>query len=121
MKIYDTSYLFDEITTGKEPSGAVLDLTLYEITNVVRKAVERGEISKGDGETLLHYVSTLDLDIVRAQMEDLPKILQIALKYNLSAYDAAYVYFAIQENLDLKTKDSKLRRAYEEIRKKGYV
>ncbi len=121
MRIYDTSYLVDAITRGEDLTGAILDLTLYEITNVVKKAIERKDISENEGETLLKYLATLDLEVIRVQTDDLPKILTIAKKYNLTAYDAAYVYFATKKQAELMTLDRKLDKAYQKVKKKGYL
>jgi len=121
MRIYDTSYLVECIISSKEPHGAILDLTLYEITNVVRKAIEKGEISEEDGQALLQYINTLDLRTISIHTEDLQDILRIAKKYGLSAYDAAYLYFTVREGGELMTADRKLDRTYKNIKKRGYV
>ena len=121
MRIYDTSYLVDGITRGKDLRGAILDLTLYEIANVVKKAVERGEITEKEGEILLKYLTTLDLNVIRIQTDDLQKILSIAKRYGLTAYDAAYVYFAVKNKAELMTLDRKMNNAYTEVKKKGYL
>jgi predicted nucleic acid-binding protein len=82
------------------------DLFWYEIRSVLIIAFRRKRISF---PMMLEGMETLRrLNIVTVAMGDDPAILELANKYNLSAYDAAYLALALQQNLKLATLDKHL-------------
>ena len=88
----------------------ILDLTIYEIGNVIWKETilfknltEREAI-----EFMKNIINILqNINIIRIQ-EDLDKIMEIAIREELTYYDAAYLYFAEKNKLILVTNDKKL-------------
>ena len=73
-------------------------VTFYEVNNIFRSAVMRSRIGKE--EAFERFSSFLKLDFIIYTMEDLQqKILEKAIKLDLSSYDASYV--ALAEYLDV--------------------
>ena len=83
-----------------------------EIANVVRKAKSKSLVSSARCDsfvTLLHNLGiATDLDSYAVA---LTATLQLALKYNLSAYDASYLELAIRRAVPLATLGQDLAKA----------
>ncbi len=91
--------------------GATLDLALYESLNAVWK--EYVLLSKLDEKTAIEYIETLTtifdaLDLLSIKGLGL-EIFKLALKEQLTIYDASYLYMAIKNKMVLVTDDQKLR------------
>ncbi len=114
MNLYDTSEIFELLKEGKYVSGYVLDLTIYEFANVVWKNVLRKRLDKNAGLDLLRLFLEQDIEIIRVDPEDGKGILSLAIEKGLTAYDAAYLFYARKYGLNLKTRDKKLSRVWEE-------
>lgn len=89
-------------------------LTYYEVLNVVSRAV-RGlkqgqQLAHNDGIAILSAVRSLPLEerSVRGLEQ---RILEIAERYQRSAYDAAYLALAEEMGVDLVTGDHRLFNA----------
>lgn len=67
---------------------AALDLTLYEVANVVgarqRRDADAAELCRGIRMRCLDHIVAVDLELIQQTVE-------IATEHSLSAYDAAYV------------------------------
>jgi len=109
--LLDTNALLDLIRRRKMIENYyILDLTIYEIGNVIWKETilfknltEREAI-----EFMKNIINILqNINIIRIQ-EDLDKIMEIAIREELTYYDAAYLYFAEKNKLILVTNDKKL-------------
>jgi len=88
---------------------AVLDLTFYEIGNVLWKEYRLGRIR--DWRTISKLFSEVLKELQVLRVENLEGVLEIATERNLSFYDASYAYMAEKENLVLVTEDKKLLRS----------
>jgi len=80
-------------------------LWLYEIANGLRVAVRRGRISIENGETALHCLLALKVQLVDPDPLD---IYRIASRYDIAAYDAAYLALSELLNAVLWTGDQRL-------------
>lgn len=89
--------------------GLVPDLFWHEIRNILLTAERRKRISNDDVLACLMRLTSLPLRTVSS--EDHLPILRLARKYQLSAYDAAYLALAIAENVSLATLDARLESA----------
>ncbi|TAY16410.1 PIN domain-containing protein [Rhizobium leguminosarum] len=87
----------------------VPDLFWHEIRNILLIAERRKRISNEDVLACLMRLTSLPLRTV--SREDHLPILRLAGKYQLSAYDAAYLALAVAENVSLATLDARLERA----------
>ncbi|MGZ2379530.1 type II toxin-antitoxin system VapC family toxin [Rhizobium brockwellii] len=87
----------------------VPDLFWHEIRNILLTAERRKRISNQDVLACLMRLTSLPLRTV--SREDHLPILRLTGKYQLSAYDAAYLALAVAENVSLATLDARLERA----------
>ncbi|MCA2410926.1 type II toxin-antitoxin system VapC family toxin [Rhizobium leguminosarum bv. viciae 248] len=87
----------------------VPDLFWHEMRNILLTAERRKRISNEDVLACLMRLTSLPLRTVSS--EDHLSILRLAGKYQLSAYDAAYLALAVAENVSLATLDARLERA----------
>ncbi|MBN9983873.1 type II toxin-antitoxin system VapC family toxin [Rhizobium laguerreae] len=86
----------------------VPDLFWHEMRNILLTA-ERRKLISNDLLACLMRLTSLPLRTVSS--EDHLPILRLAGKYQLSAYDAAYLALAVAENVSLATLDAGLERA----------
>ncbi|NKK65544.1 PIN domain-containing protein [Rhizobium leguminosarum bv. viciae] len=87
----------------------VPDLFWHEMRNILLTAERRKRISNEDVLACLMRLTSLPLRTVSS--EDHLPILRLAGKYQLSAYDAAYLALAVAENISLATLGARLERA----------
>ncbi|PJB22292.1 MAG: PIN domain nuclease [Euryarchaeota archaeon CG_4_9_14_3_um_filter_38_12] len=85
----------------------VPDLMFYEVANVVRYA--RGIVDK-EKEAILNNIVLLNLDVVSVSRHNLIKSLSLALKYDITVYDAVYLVIASQKKAVYVTADEKLKK-----------
>ena len=81
----------------------------YEMRNVLVQCERRGRIAPEDSDAFL-----IDLSRLRIEVDALspsPRIMDLARKHNLSAYDAAYLVLAMRESLGVATLDQNLESA----------
>ncbi len=92
---------------GKERLKAPT-LIVYEVTNAVWQAERRGRITSAQAEEILQAASGLDIELLPFRWGE---SLTLARKFNISAYDAAYL--TLTEGLDEKmvTADERLYNA----------
>lgn len=76
-----------------------------EIANVAVKKQRRGEPHAADG---LALAGEMQIDLHRI---DIPAVVALAMRYQLSAYDAAYLWLAAELKAPLATFDEKLASA----------
>jgi predicted nucleic acid-binding protein len=86
-------------------------LLLYEVTNAVVQARRRGRISDGQAETLLSSFEGLGIALRPVTWH---QILPLALRFDRSAYDAAYLALAEEAAQPLLTGDSRMYNAVRE-------
>ncbi|MBY5788857.1 PIN domain-containing protein [Rhizobium leguminosarum bv. viciae] len=87
----------------------VPDLFWHEMRNILLTAERRKRISNED--VLACFMRLTSLPLRTVSSEDHLPILRLAGKYQLSAYDAAYLALAVAENISLATLDARLERA----------
>ncbi len=77
----------------------------YEITSVALKKMRRGETHAADG---LEQAMGTDVELHDINLQE---VCELALRYQLSAYDAAYLWLAAEIKAPLATFDEKLGAA----------
>jgi len=84
-----------------------------EVTNALLMAIRQGRIERADATRLIGVFDRFPLDIDRANSRIAfePKVLDIGLTYNLTAYDASYLELALRRGLPLPTQDKRLAEA----------
>ena len=86
-------------------------LLLYEVTNAVVQARRRGRISEEQGGTILTSFEGLGIALLPVTWQ---QILPLALRFDRSAYDAAYLALAEITEQSLITGDRRLYTAVHE-------
>ncbi len=108
--------LLARIISGSEQL-VVPALWHYEMLNLLRSAVRRKRLAKEDLDLTVEA-----LERVPMTLEDLPgaparrRILHLAMQFDLSSYDAAYLELADRFKIALQTNDAKLAAAAKQLR-----
>ena len=82
-----------------------------EVANALGKAVSRAKIPLP--RALEIWDELLLLPIRQVAVGNVPELLSLAVKHNLSVYDTCYLQLALVSNLPIATNDEKLKRAAE--------
>ncbi len=90
---------------------AAPSLLLYEVTNAVLQARRRGRIGDEQAEGILSSIEGLDIALEPVTWQ---QMLPLALRFDRSAYDAAYLALAEATRQPLITGDSRMYNAVRE-------
>ena len=82
-----------------------------EVANALGKAVSRGKVPLSRARDI--WGELLLLPIRRVPLGDITELLELAVRHNLSVYDACYLKIALDAQLPLATIDQKLKGAAE--------
>lgn len=85
-------------------------LLRLEYTNVLRTACKRGTMNAQQAQQTISLLAELPLDI-DTEPPDSAQLLTLALRHDLSSYDAAYLDVALRYQLPIATQDEALARA----------
>jgi len=93
---------------------AILDLTIYEIGNIIWKEYKRGKIK--DPVLVMKMFEEIMRNMKKlSSNQEMLEIFDIAVKSNITFYDASYIYIARKHGLKLVTKDADLLKFPESI------
>ena len=85
-----------------------------EVANVIARAEARDLIGEAQSAEFTSTLKAMTIDVDTATARHaLDDTLQIARRFNLSAYDAAYLELALRDGIALATLDANLRAAVE--------
>jgi predicted nucleic acid-binding protein len=90
-------------------SPVVPSLFRHELRNLLLYAERRGRLAASDVDEALMKLATLPIAVRDADSDC--DILNLARRYALTAYDAAYLALALAERLPLATLDKRLAEA----------
>ena len=100
------------LTALKESQAVVPSLFALEAANVVAKVESKGLVTEADAQRFIALLSQLTIATDQATMSyALSDTLNLARRYKLSAYDAAYLELALRAGLPLATLDADLAKA----------
>jgi predicted nucleic acid-binding protein len=103
----DNALIIKEQFTKNKISLSVPLLLYYEINNLLKKAVKKYRIDEQDA--IKAYKAFLQLNFVTYSSEFLlQKTLEIAIKYDISSYDATYIAMSEYLQIQFLTADQKL-------------
>ena len=103
----DKALIIKEEFTNNKISVAVPVLLYYEINNLLKTAVKKYRIDEHDAIDV--YKAFLQLNFVTYSSEFLlEKTLAVAIKYDISSYDATYIALAEYLHVQFLTADQKL-------------
>ncbi len=105
------SYVLDLI---EDENVVVPGIWCLEVANVIARAESKYGLSEARSTEFLRVLHQLHIQIDGAtSLRALNDTLQLARRYNLSAYDAAYLELAMRESLPIATLDEGLIKAAE--------
>lgn len=96
---------FDRYHTG-DIEFAAPSILPYEVANTLVSAVKRERITEEQSKALLNAYERLKIHIIDLPMDH---VLEIALKYELSFYDAAYITLSKLSHVPLFIFNKKLK------------
>ncbi len=101
-----------DVLTHETGQALVPGIWPLEVANVVVKAQTKGLVSEARATAFIGLLQEMGID-VDAHTTDraLGDTLQLARRFKLSSYDAAYLELALREGLPLATLDADLRSA----------
>ena len=83
-----------------------------EIANVIARAESKGLVTEARSGAFLEMLEGVDIEVDAATfVHALSDTLQLARRYNLSAYDASYLELALRQGIMLATLDEDLKKA----------
>lgn len=119
----DRTYAESVLTAMAEQGAEAVVPALWalEAGNVMARAESRGLLAEARSAEFLGLLEdmaiTTDEDTARHALND---TLQLARRFGLSTYDAAYLELALREGLPLATLDADLRKALEKTGAKRF-
>ena len=96
-----------------ERGGVVPRIWWYELRNALLMNERRGRITQQQVSDTLADSLEMGISIDDAHQESL--LLDLARRFNLSVYDAAYLETALRRSLPLATLDHRMRKAAEAL------
>jgi len=113
--IFDSSAIINlcgDRKAEKLLDGWTVNLAIYELGNAVWKQVKiYGKITIDEANLVLDSLTEVFRRLKKPATENPLKTLEIAVKEDLTYYDASYINAAVENNLTLVTDDDKLYRA----------
>lgn len=111
-------YLEDQTSAYSEAIGSRLQddravvpvIWELELSNVLRTACVRGRMNAQAAQAVLLQIGSLPIEVDRGPVP-CAELLALALRFGLSAYDAAYLEVALRLQLPIATQDAALRDA----------
>lgn len=107
-KISTNLQLLMQKVASTETNPIVPDLLNFEVVNVLCNVLRSRRINLAQANDCLNTFGLLDLTTVSSI--SLPELLQISLDFNITSYDATYVYLAKEYSIPLCTIDAKLQK-----------
>ena len=96
----------------KQDSALVPVTWGLEVANVIARAESKGLVTEARSGAFLEMLEGVDIEVGAATfVHALSDTLQLARRYNLSAYDASYLELALRQGLMLATLDEDLKKA----------
>lgn len=107
-----TDYAASTLIALKQSQAVVPSLFPLEIANVVAKLESKGVVTEADSQHYIAILGCLNLSVDQATATHaLSDTLNLARRYKLSAYDAAYLELSLRTGLQLATLDAGLAKA----------
>ena len=82
-----------------------------ELANVLKTACTRGKLSLDVAREILDALGTLPIEIDASPGPGQRHLFELAMRYQLGSYDAAYLELAMRHGLPIATQDAQLKEA----------
>ena len=111
-KPQELAYAGKALDAMKDASALVPVTWGLEVANVIAKAEAKGLVTEARSGAFLEMLEGVDIEVDAATFAHaLSDTLQLARRYNLSAYDASYLELALRLGIPLATLDEDLKKA----------
>ena len=104
--------ILDKLTGA---TAVVPSIWPLEVVNVLIVAERQKRLSESDSIRFLSLLSQLPIVVEYERPEMMKELLALTRAYNLSSYDASYLYLAMRKGLPIATLDNKLIEAARRI------
>ncbi|MBK9441187.1 MAG: type II toxin-antitoxin system VapC family toxin [Comamonadaceae bacterium] len=112
-------YLADQANAYTESIAVLLEndkalvpaLWQLELANVLKTACTRGKLSTDAARQILDTLALLPIDIYAGPAPGQRQLFELAMRHQLSSYDAAYLELALRFGMPLATQDHQLKAA----------
>jgi predicted nucleic acid-binding protein len=82
-----------------------------ELANVFKTACAKGRLTQAQARQILDTLGQLPIEVDSGATPGQRHLFELAMRYNLSSYDAAYLELAMRHGLPLATQDEPLKLA----------
>jgi len=82
-----------------------------ELANVLKTACTKGRLTQAQARQILDTLSHLPIEVDTGAPPGQRALFELAMRYKLSSYDAAYLELAMRHGLPLATQDEPLKLA----------
>ena len=82
-----------------------------ELANVLRTACTRGKLDLVQARQILDTMAQLPIDVDAGPAPGQRQLFELAMRHQLSTYDAAYLELALRHGVPIATQDAELKRA----------
>lgn len=108
----DQTYAKNVLDAIEDGNVLVPGIWCLEVANVIARAESKYGLSEARSSEFVHVLQNMHIQIDPATCaQAMGDTLQLARRYKLSAYDAAYLELALREGLPLATLDEVLEQA----------
>jgi predicted nucleic acid-binding protein len=107
----DRAYNLDVLAGLKTNDAVVPFLWTYEVANGLVMAHRRKRLPESDIATILDSLKALPITLDPPDADEVMQLPVLALKHQLTVYDAAYVELALRLKLPIATKYAAMKRA----------
>lgn len=112
-------YLSDQASAYTEAVALLLQddkalvppLWQMELANVLKTACTKGKLPHTQARQILDVLSQLPIEVDTSPVPGQRQLFELAMRYGLSSYDAAYLELAMRHGLPIATRDEQLKRA----------
>lgn len=95
----------------QQDRALVPPLWQLELANVLKTACSRGKLSIVQARQILDALGQLPIEVDSGGLPSQRQLFELAMRYNLTSYDATYLELAMRHGLALATQDVQLKQA----------
>ncbi|WP_211450758.1 type II toxin-antitoxin system VapC family toxin [Collimonas antrihumi] len=118
----DKAYAKQVLASISEARVSVPGVWSLEVANVITRAEKKFGLTEARSAEFVHALQQMHIQVdPETNTHALGDTLQLARRYNLSAYDAAYLELALREGLALATLDEGLIKAVKKAGAKRFI
>ena len=106
-----TDYCQTIATRLESDNALVPTLWQLELANVLKTACTRGKLNLDVARKILDALGTLPIEVDAGPGPGQRQLFELAMRYKLNSYDAAYLELAMRHGLPIATQDAQLKEA----------